>query len=385
MLKIFQKKQIYFILLLLSSLILINSQYSENSIYNTYCFYDIIYFNPPSDNVLTEDLLNELVITNINGIFLNSTLLYLTEEYQIFLFSNTFCTKKFLEETETSIYEFNNYLHLFSINGTFENDINYIKLVIQTKKQFNILYYDLNGQRINNGPNIENSTFTIKTNIFPYFKTNMLKEDYVIFENESINIFNEKEKIFKDICYIYRTYNETKSPELRKHLYYFKYNNNTYPLEESQDNCLITNNSISYENESFILEYTCKHNLTIPAKKIDIFNISILTEEQKEKYNGPHSLKDQEKLLYCNKETYNKKAIKKNVGFYISLFLLFAVFISWICLIVIKYELSFKDQVESPPKRSLQKDLISSSKKKKSEFFKCGNFSEREKTKKEKN
>ena len=367
MFEIFYKKEMFVILILFICL-KVNTQSSINSIYEN-CTDGFLDFNHSINNELTEEILNSAVTKNLHNISESKILSYFSKEYQLFLFQNSFCTEKYLEETEISIGDYQNLLHLFSINGIFEKNNSYIKLVIQTKKQFNILYYDLKGSRIYNDINISNTTYKIITNVFRHFNNNIFHEDYLVFENKSINIFDENEQIFNDICYLYKINNISKSPALRKKLYYFKYINDTYPLLESPDNCRITNNSVSYTNESFILEYTCKHNLTIQAKQIDIFNISILSKEQKEKYEGPTSLKDQEKILYCNKETYNNKAIRKNVGFYISLFLLFVVFISWISLIFQKYDISNKAPVDSPPKRSLQNDLVSSIKNKKKVNF----------------
>ena len=311
---------------------------------------------------LSEELLNKLVEINIDKIKSAKSLSYLfKEEYQIFIFTNSNCTKMFLNESYFS----KNSLHLFFINGTIEKDSDFIKVVIQTKKQFNILYYNLNGKRLDSNPYKNQVNYTITTDIFPYYKNILFLEEYKFFENESINIFNESEKLFTDICYIiFKTRNETKSPELRKHLYYYKYNNDTYPLLESNDNCIITNTSVSYENKSFLLEYTCKQNFNIEPNKIQIFNISILSKEEKEKYIGRNSLKDQEKILYCNKETYNTKALKKNVGFYISLFLLFIVFVCLINLIIQKYDVEQKTPVDSPPKKKIPRNDTNVKKKK---------------------
>ena len=341
-----------------------------NSIYDNYCYYDTLYLNKSLSTEISEDILSSIVTTNYNKVkdYENVTLTLFREEYQIFLFRNSNCTKKFLNENETKIYNFKNKLHLFSINGTEEDDINYIKLVVQTKKKFYIFLYHSSQGRKNLNPDINNKNYTIKTNIFPYFKNKLDYEEYSKFENQTINIFNESETIFNDMCYIFKTRNETKPPELRKHLYYYKYDNDTYPLLESKDNCNLTNTSISYKNESFILEYTCKHNLSTSQTKIPIYNISILSKEEKETYNGPNSLKDQEKILYCNKETYNNKAIRNNVGFYISLFLLFAVFVCWIVLIVQKYDIARKAPLDAPPKKTKAKDDTSISKKKKVNF-----------------
>ena len=339
--------------------------------YNEICNFEALNLNNLSiKNEISEEILNELVTLNIYKVKKNLILYHFEEEYQIFIFLNAICTKRFLNQSQISKNQFSNFLHLFSIEGSTENSINIIKLVIQTKMQFNLLYYNLDGKREYTNQDVNQNNFTIKTNIFPYFKNKLFDGEYLFFENESINIFDENEPIFNDICYIYKIINETKLPELRKNLYYFKYDNATFPLLESNDNCLITNNSVSYENESFILEYTCNHNLKISAKKIKIYNISILSKEEKEKYKGPHSLKDQEKILYCNKETYNKDAIKKNVGFYISLFLLFVVFVCLIILIIQKYDVVQKAPLDSPPKRThtSTEDEISSSQKKKVNF-----------------
>ena len=363
-------KRINFIVFILFTYVpSIYAQLPINSIYDDICFYDTLYLNKSINNELSEEIVNSIVTSNLNKIFINAALILtlFKEEYQIFLFRNSSCTNKFLSESKTKIYNFKNKIHLFSINGTIEDNISYIKLVIQTKKKFYISFYNLAGNKIF-FPEIRNYNFTIKTNIFPYFKQKLFYDEYSIFENQSINIFDENENIFNDICYIYKTRNETKPPELRKHLYYYKYDNDTYPLLESKDNCNLTNISISYENESFILEYTCIHNINLSVSKILINNISILSKEDKETYNGPNSLKDQEKILYCRKETYNNNGIRKNVGFYISLFLLFIAFICWIFLFIQKYDIARKTPIDSPPKKTNTKESNSVSKKKKVNF-----------------
>ena len=343
----------------------------QNVLNNEICNYSILNLNNSINNDLSEELLDELVKLNIDDFFLNNkTLLYLFEkEYQIFMFTDSNCTKTFLNGTTLKYVNFSNSLHLFSINGSTEMNNTIIKLAIQTKKQFNILYYYFNGSRLYTNPDISEKNYTITTNIFPYFQKNLVLEEYLFFENETIDIFNESEKIFNDICYIYKTRNETKSPELRKNLYYYKYDNDTYPLLESINNCFLIFYEISYEQESFLLKYVCKHNLNISANKIQIYNISILSREEKEKYIGPNSLKDQEKILYCYREAFNKKAIKKNIGFYISLCLVFIVFVCLIFLIIQNYDVEQKTPRDSPPKKKMQNEDDTISKKKKKVKF----------------
>ena len=354
MMKQFFNKIMIFNIILICYLVLVQPKY---------CNYSELYLNNSLIGTeLSEELLNKLIKVNNDKINSESLLYLFEEEYQILIFTNSYCTNMFLLNES---YFFQNSLHLFSINGTIENDHKFIKVVIQTKKLFNILYYYLNGTKLHSHPDKNQVNYTITTNIYPYYINILFLEEYYIFKNESINVFNESEKIFTDICYIYKTRYETKSPELRKHLYYYKYNNKTYPLLESKDNCIITNTSISYENKSFLLEYTCKRNFNISPSKIQIFNISILSKEEKEKYNGTNSLKDQENILYCNKETYYDNAIKKNAGFYISLCLLFIVFICLIVLIIQKYDIAQKTQVDSPPKKKNPKnDTVVKTKKK---------------------
>ena len=352
-------KILFLNLLLLSFLIFINSQDTkpyEMSI-NVDCEYDFLnypelYYNEYTE--LSEALLNDIVLNNYDMITGGNLLAHFGEDYQLFLFTNSSCTFKFLNFTEIENNFYNaNSLHLFSIDFFIIN--NFFKLVVQTKKQFIILFYEIDTNGIlQRYKGTEKVNYIIKTNLYPYFINNLIPEEYSIFEKESINIFNEKEKIFNDICYIFKSREETKSPELRKKLYYFKYDNGTYPLLESKDNCIIVNNSISYKNEYFILEYNCSNSLILEKNRIKITN-NVLQQlkEEKEKYDGPNSLKDQEKLLYCNKEVYKADKIKKNVGFYISLFLLFFVFIFWIILIIKKYDLVKKATRDNPPKKKI--------------------------------
>ena len=59
--------------------------------------------------------------------------------------------------------------------------------------------------------------------------------------------------------------------------------------------------------------------------KSRIFNISILSEENKQQYSGTNSLTDQEKVLYYHIDSFKKEAIKRNIGFYISIILVYTV------------------------------------------------------------
>ena len=412
----FNKKIIILSLILLENLILINNQQPVNDRNNDACDYDFLYLKDSIYNELSEEFLNKLVTINLDNINDNKILILLSEEYQIFIFSKATCTEKFLDpinfmnnfkdqylinhpeykndDSLNQLYtlnpmncfnesNFQNYLHLFSIYGSTENNKDIIKLVIQTKKHFDILYYNNAGKRLNENPDTKEEKFTLKTNVFPYFINKINYEEYLIFKNNSIDIFNKTGRIFNDICYLYTINNETKPPELRERLYFYKYDNDTYPLVDSSDNCVMSNYTISYEKESFILEYTCKHKLDISAKKIEIFNISILSKESKENYTSTHSLKDQENILYCYKETFNKNALKKNVGFYISLILLFFAFVCLIILMIQKYEISDKVPLNNPPRKRIPGDERSASAtKKKVNFGKIEILSDENKAKK---
>ena len=343
-------------------------------IFNEYCDYDFLevydlYYD--EKNEISLDSLNDIVAKNL-GIFSSiSVLAYFGNDYQLFLFNNSLCTLNFLNviEIESLYYHLNN-LHLFSISNFHVNQKNILKLVVQTKKEFYILLYaiDENGN-INLYSDLDKINYTIKTNIFPYYTYNLITEEYSIFEKESINIFDKNEKIFNDICYLFKSRDEAKSPELRKKLFYFKYGNRTYPLLESMDNCVIVNNNISYKNKSFILEYNCSNTLAIEKNRIKIYTgIEQQIKEEREKYDGPNSLKDQEELLYCNKEVYKNDKIKKNVGFYISLFLLFGVFVFWIILIIQNYDIVKKTAGDSPPKKKKIQEEEETKQKKKVNF-----------------
>ena len=336
------------------------------------------------DNELQENSLNEIIKSNKNNLKNDNIYTYFDKEFQIFLFKNSKCTNQYLDEKYYLEYNITFFLHLFSIDGSTETNNNYIKLVIQTKKDFNIFYYDSDGKRLFENPDTNQKNFTIQTNIFPYFKNKLYYEEFIFFENNSINIFNNSEEFFNDICDNYITRNETLHPELRKNLFFFKYDNDTYPLLEDYDNCMITSNSTSYEKETFILEYTCKLNLTINLSKIQIYNISILSKEKKENYTGPHTLIDQGKILYCYNETYRKEALKKNGGFYISIFLLFIVFICLIVLFIQNYDVEKRTHISGPPKRKDYEEDSPAKKSKKVSFSDVQTLTDTVKSKKKK-
>ena len=337
--------------------------------YDYYCTFGKIETDNIIINEFTDEILKNLIIYNLKQIKNNSLLMLLEKEYQIFIFRLSYCTKQFLYDEISELY-LNNRLHLFTIEGNYESNPNIIKLVIQTKKEFQIFYFN-NDTRINTISE-QDMTFNIKTNLFYYFKNNFLyNEEFQIYQNGNIDIFNEKEKIFNDICYKYEGIYITKPPELRKSLYYYKNSNSTYPLLSSKNNCLITNTSISYANEYIILEYKCKANITLSPKDIKIKGISIINKEDIETYIGHNSLKDQKELLKCYKEAFVSKNIKKNVGFYISLILIFIVVICLILLIVQKYEIKQEEEslLESPPKKKTLKEALKDKKENKKMNF----------------
>ena len=312
-----------------------------------------------------DEFLNNLILSNLDDITENSLLMLYEEEFQIFIFRNSRCTNQFLYDEVVDEF-LNNKLHLFSIEGKIESNINIIKLVIQTKKEFQIFLYD-NETRIYNISNDE-LDFNIKTNLYHYFENKFYYyEEFELFKNNNINIFNASEKIFNDICYKFETYNINNLPELRKSLYYFKNDNLTYPLLNSNSNCYIIKSIISYENESFILEYKCKTNLNISTNDIQIKDISIINQENIKNYKGPNSLKDQKKLLKCYKEAFKKKIIINNIGFYISLFLIIIEVIATIILFIQKYEIKLEDEstLEAPPKKKSLKETLKEKKDKK--------------------
>jgi hypothetical protein len=355
----------FFLVYILISLSFISSQHS--SIDN--CSFSKIDLENITITQFSDDILIKIIILNLPNLFNNSILFLFEEEYQMFLFRNSFCTNEFINYKKLQEYNFENKLHLFSIEGDVETNHNIIKLVIQTKTEFQILYFE-NSKRIDNEINQE--IFNIKTNLYPYFmKKIFYNEEYEFFIEKNINIFNDEEQMFNDICYLYEELNITKPPILRRSLYYFKNDILTYPLLNSSNNCLINNNNISYENESFILEYICKRNFNISVKDINIKLISIINKKEIETYSGPNSLKDQKELLKCHKESFKVKYIKNNIGFYISLFLIFIVFISIIILIIQKYEYKQEEDIllEAPPKKKTLKEAIKEQKDKKNVNF----------------
>ena len=316
---------------------------------------------------INEEILNEIIFLNFPNLLDNSVLTLFEEEYQIFLFRIANCTNKFLYDFNSEENNFNNKLHLFSIEGNIESNPNIIKLVIQTKKELQIFYYENLSRIFSNSDNLDNDTyFKLKINIFPYFINKIFyNEEYQFFKNHNINIFNENEKIFNDICFIYESFNITKPPELRKSLYFYKNDNITYPLLNSNNNCFIFKNTTSYEDKIFLLEYKCRKNFNISAKDIKIKGVSIVSKENIQEYNGPNSLKDQNEILKCYKEGFKSKYIKNNVGFHISLVLIFIVFICLILLVIQKYEIKYEEELILLEKKKKKKTLKESLKEKK--------------------
>ena len=263
------KKNLLIIYYIIISFPLIYSQNSNDNIIIDNCIFGYLSTNNEAITQLNDNILNSLISLNLPRLNENTVLMLFRDEFQIYFFKSTFCTNKFLENIDLIENYYDNNLHLFSIDLYDETDTNIVKLVIQTKKEFHIFYYE-NGQRLYNNQ-YNDMYYYIKTNIFPFFVNKIFYyEEYQIFENQNIDIFNENEKIFNDICYIHETFNLTKPPELRRSLYFYKNDNMTYPLLNSINNCYIYNHSISYENESFILEYKCKKNFNIAFSDIKI-------------------------------------------------------------------------------------------------------------------
>ena len=352
----------FYIFVLLS---FVNFQSSNEDSFQYYCSFGKLKINESNINEITDAFLNNLIKININEITDNSLLILFEEEFQIFIFKQSRCTYQFLYDELEDEY-LNNKLHLFAIEGKIELNPNIIKLVIQTKKEFQIFLFH-NEKRIYNISDYE-SDFIIRTNIYHYFKNKFYYyKEFELFKNQNINIFNDKEKIFNDICYKFETYNINNSPELRKNLYYYKNDNLTYPLLSTNSNCYIIRSIISFENESFILEYKCKKNLNISPKDIQIKGVSILNDEDIKNYRGPNSLKDQKNILKCYKDAFKTKNIKNNIGFYISLFLIVIEVISIIILFIKKYEIKPEEgsNLEAPPKKKSLKEALKEKKDKK--------------------
>ena len=350
------------------------------------CTLENIATNGINTTELNDEKLKELVTINLNKALKNTLLMLFEKEYQIFIFSMSNCTNLFLSNDKIKENQFNNSLHLFSVEGSLESNSNIIKLVIQTKKEFQIFYYN-NENRIETNPEKE-MYYNIKTNIFPYFRNKLyIEEEYETFKNENIDIFNEEDEFFDDICFKYESLNITKSPILRKSLYYYKNDELTYPLLDSNNNCVVNKHSISYDTDSFILEYKCKRNFDISGSDISLKEISITNKEEIETYDGPNSLEDQRKLLKCSKEAFKAKNIKNNVGFYISLFLIFVICICIIFLIIQKNEIK---QVEDfyfaapPKKKTLKETLKEKNNKRNVNFSKVEVISEEEEDRKKK-
>ena len=377
---------IYLIILyhIIISFTIINSQNSNENLIKDNCVFGNLSTNNEEINELNDDILNNLITLNSPRLNQNSILMYFGNEFQIYLFKTSECTDKFLENNDLIKNYYNNNLHLFSIDLSYETDINIIKLVIQTKKEFQIFYYS-NGERIYTQLNHE-IYYNIKTNVFPYFITKIFYlEEYQLFENQNIDIFNEDDKIFNDICFTFESFNITKPPELRKALYFYKNDIKTYPLLNSS-NCYIYGHSISYENKSFILEYKCKKDLNISSTDIQINNINIISRNDIEEYKGPNSLKDQKSILKCNKEAFKKNQIENNAGFYISLVLIVIVFICLIILIMQKYEIKYDEEIllEAPPKKKTLKESLKEKKENKNVKFDDNELIQEQKKKKRK-
>ena len=337
------------------------------------CKYGHINTNGINFNEFNENSLKKLIDNNFNIIVNNKILTLFKEDFQIYIFTMLNCTNFFLYPNEIENNNLTNILPLFSVEGEVEFDSKIIKLVLQTKKEFKIYYFDRYKNRIINYSD-DTKYYIIKTNIFPYFRKKLLSDDeYEIFKNEDINIFNKHDKIFNDICFKFETYNITKSPILRKSLYFYKNDDLTYPLPDSNNNCFIYTYNYSYEKESFILEYKCKRIFNISANETnlnELKGISIINREERETYDGPNNLKDQKEILKCHKKAFNSTNIRNNVGFYISLFLILVVFICLVLLITQKYESKIEiEPIFAPPKKKTLKEALKEKKDKKNVNF----------------
>ena len=364
------KKNLLIIYYIIIFFPLIYSQNSNDNIIIDNCIFGYLSTNNEAITQLNDNILNSLISLNLPRLNENTVLMLFRDEFQIYFFKSTFCTNKFLENIDLIENYYDNNLHLFSIDLYDETDTNIVKLVIQTKKEFHIFYYE-NGQRLYNSQ-YNDIYYYIKTNIFPFFINKIFYyEEYQIFENQNLDIFNENEKIFNDICYIHETFNLTKPPELRRSLYFYKNDNMTYPLLNSINNCYIYNHSISYVNESFILEYKCKKNFNIAFSDIKIKNINIIPKDDINQYKGTNSLKDQKKILKCYKEAFKSNNIKNNIGFYLSFVLIIIVLISLIILIIQEYKIKFDEEIilEAPPKKKTLKESLKEKKENKSVKF----------------
>ena len=163
----------------------INSQLLNENSDDYYCSFGKIETNDILINEFTEEILKNLIIINLAQIKNNSLLMFFEEEYQIFIFRLSNCTKQLLYDEIVEQY-LNNRLHLFSIEGKYETNPNIIKLVIQTKKEFQIFYF-INDTRIINDSE-QDIIFNIKTNLFYHFKNKFIyKEEFQIYKDGNMS------------------------------------------------------------------------------------------------------------------------------------------------------------------------------------------------------
>ena len=287
---------------------------------------------------LSDELISDLVKNNFSKILeepnSNKVLNYISDEYLFLVFKNKSCLSLIQNNvSNTTTFQ------IFNISYNLTED-DYIQLLIQTNKNFILKFYAENGNLISSDE-LNINEINISANVYDSFRNSINEYDYQLLSNYSVNIFNPSEQFFNDICEVYESGNETKTPYLRFNEFYYKNNIRTYPLEASY--CSIISTNASYENKNISLTYNCafdqSRNISLLLSKEANNTTSIITKKYKSDYDGPHSLTDQRKILKCYNETFKKDIIEINVGSYVSMILIFFALICLFFLIFRKFDL----------------------------------------------
>ena len=172
-----------------------------------------------------------------------------------------------------------------------------------------------------------------------------------LIQKENINLFNEDEAIFKDICQNLTINNIDCPLEQRKSKFYLGNSNNTNNLILCGDiNCKLIKD---YKENSTSI---CSCPIEDSNDLTNIFDennnnsyeiLNIIENAQNDSnynYNSVYILK-------CIPKSFKKENIKKNIGFILSIIIIGIQIVCFICILVFPFKNLIPSKINSPPKR----------------------------------
>ena len=292
------------------------------------------------DEKLSRETIKYLIQEYINDYKKNyaTSVLYTNPNmnYSLLIYRAYQCTELFFKE---NYFQVNTKELEDTLKKRFNKNINYFiyYMVIYNYQSFlgvydsnENIYYDLEKEC----PNCMRNEYEIKNNYI--FETNNLLGEVLSkkVSEYNLNILNSSEPYFNDICYNMNFENIDIPLEHRRNIFYFGYFLNRIACLGNDCNII----DISYENN--LAECKCKFNFNLNKLNIEKNNsteeININGLAENKTFDNFKSISDSNPfpIFTCQKESFNLKNIKSNIGFFIGIILIIIQFISFLVLII---------------------------------------------------